>query len=78
MISPEQALDTRCELWEEQIDAQLREHNWERDKSCEIEIPTSSKQLVLLLTRYEALGWRIYPIHKDTSTTTFKFVLHVE
>lgn len=59
MIRPEQALGN-CALWEEQIDTQLRDHNWVRGSdTCVVLLRTTSKLLRPLLDRYREKGWEV-------------------
>lgn len=58
MVRPEQALDSQCSMWEEQIDQHLRSHDWLRGAdACVVIVQTANPNLRYLLDRYRALGW---------------------
>lgn len=62
MIRPEHMLNSNCSLWEEQIDSQLRSHNWELSNTCEVRLrDPKCDTLDNLLSRYRDLGWKVKP-----------------
>lgn len=76
VVRPEQIAENRCVIWEERIDSQLKNHDWDGSLQCTVKLVTTSPHLEALLDRYRQFGWGVQVKSVGDDGCTISFELH--